>query len=239
MKDDMPREEVVAVLNQIVRELLDQAGITQPPVDAIALAQKHLGMTVSLDRRQQQRGRVQRAGKKPQIFLRPEPTEERHQWSVAHEIGQHFKTQIHERLNLDADEAKALTGESLANLFSSRLLVPIDWLQDDAKALDYDLLELKKRYSTASHEVIALRFLDLPLPTIVTVIDNGEIHRRKSNGPRMTAKELEPAEQKCQQSVNRHGKSKTVTEGTWTVQGWPIHTADWKREILRSVVEEA
>jgi hypothetical protein len=29
-----------------------------------------------------------------------------------------------------------------------------------------------------------------------------------------------------------------VQEGSWTVQGWPIHQDDWKREILRSVVEE-
>ncbi len=238
MRDDMPRDEVLAVLDQIVRELLEQAGITEPPVDAIALAQKHLGMIVSLDRRQQQRGRVQRPGKKPQIFLRPEPTEERHQWTVAHEIGQHFKTQIHERLNISPEEAKELTGESLANLFSSRLLVPTDWFRADARDLDCDLLELKKRYSTASHEVIALRFLDLLEPTIVTVMDNGEIHRRKTNGPRIKATELEPAEQKCWQTANRTGKPKTLTEGAWAVQCWPIHTTDWKREILRSVVEE-
>src|SRR5436309_6893223 len=168
--DDMPREKVVAVLDQIVRELLDQAGISGPPIDAIALAQKHLGLTVSLDRLQPQRGRVQRAGKKAQIFLRPEPTEERHQWSVAHEIGQHFKTQIHERLNLDPDEAKALTGESLANLFSSRLLVPTPWFSADARTLGFDLPALKQRYSTASHEVIAKRFLDLPEPTIITIL---------------------------------------------------------------------
>ena len=26
-------------------------------------------------------------------------------------------------------------------------------------------------------------------------------------------------------------------EGGWTVHGWPVHQTDWKREILRSVVE--
>src|ERR1700730_11365052 len=116
--DDMPREDVVAVLDQIVQELLEQAGVEGPPVDAIALAQRHLGMSVSLDSQQRDRGRVQRAGRKPQIFLRPEPTEERHQWTVAHEIGRHFKNQIFERLNLTPAEGKTLTGESLSNLFS-------------------------------------------------------------------------------------------------------------------------
>lgn len=238
MKDDMPREEVIAVLDEIVEDLLDQADIAGPPVDAIALAQKHLDIKVLQDSRQEERGRVQRAGKKPQIFVRPEPTEERHQWTVAREICQHFKQQILERLNLDKEEAKGLTGESLYTLFSSRLLVPTQWFAADAAAANYNLLDLKKRYRTASHEVIALRFLDLPFPTVVTVIDNDEIHRRKSNGPRIKAKQLEAAEEKCRKYVNKHGKSKTVREGAWTVQGWPIHQADWKREILRSVVEE-
>ena len=29
-----------------------------------------------------------------------------------------------------------------------------------------------------------------------------------------------------------------VREDGWTVQGWPVHQTDWKREILRAVVEE-
>jgi Zn-dependent peptidase ImmA (M78 family) len=237
MMDDRPREEVILVLDQIVKELLEQAGIDEPPVDAIALAQRHLGMTVCLDSRQQQRGRVQRAGRTPKIFLRPEPTEERHQWTVAHEIGRHLRNQIFERLNLTPEEGKTLTGESLSNLFSSRLLVPMHWFAADAPAFDYDLLELKKRYRTSSHEVIALRFLDLPEPCVVTIIDNDEVRRRKSNGPRVT-KDLEPFEVQCQQYVHQKGEPHTLREGNWTVRGWPVHQSDWKREILRSVVEE-
>ena len=129
-----------------------------------------------------------------------------------------------------------MTGDSLLTLFSSRLLVPTQWFAADAATEDYNLLKLKKRYRTASHEVIALRFLDLPIPTVVTVIDNDEIHRRKTNGPRIKAKELESPEEKCRNFVNKHGKAKIVREGAWTVQGWPIHQSDWKREILRSVV---
>jgi hypothetical protein len=29
----------------------------------------------------------------------------------------------------------------------------------------------------------------------------------------------------------------SVQENGWTVQGWPVHQADWKREIRRSVVD--
>jgi hypothetical protein len=235
--DDIPREDVVGVIDQVVGELLDRAGLTGPPVDAIALAQRHLGMVVCLDRRQQQRGRAQRAGRRPQIFLRPEPTEERHQWTVAREVGEHLKADLLGRLRLEPDQARALSGESVLNLFSSHLLVPTRWFTQDAPAQDYDVLRLKQRYGTASHEVIALRFLDLPEPCVVTIVDNDHVHRRKSNGPRVR-KELTPAELKCQRYVNKYSRPRVVQENGWTVHGWPVHQADWKREILRSIVEE-
>ena len=61
MLDDLPREDVIAAVERTVDELLASAGVSEPPVDAIALAQRHLGMVVCLDRSQPQRGRAQRA----------------------------------------------------------------------------------------------------------------------------------------------------------------------------------
>lgn len=239
MLDDMTREEVVAVLDTLVDQLLGEAGVSGPPVDAISLAQKHLGMTIVMDRNQADRGRAQRTGGRQRIYLRPEPLEERHQWTVAHEIGQHLKDEIQSQLSIDEEQAKTLMGESLNTLFCSRLLVPFMWFRDDAKALDYSLPDLKKKYSTASNEVIALRMLDLPFPTIITVVDNEEISRRKSNGPKFKETELEDIEQRCQNRVRQTGEANTINEGHWTVQGWPLHKPDWKREILRTVVEES
>jgi len=234
MLDDMPREEVTTTVDKMVDELLDTAGLTQPPVDTIALAQQHLGMIVVLDQRQPQRGRAQRTLGKKQIYLRPEPREERHQWTVAHEIGEHLKSELLARLGIEPTQAGAMAGESLANLFAYRLLVPTRWFADDAKTMEYDLLALKQRYATSSHEVLAWRFLDLPEPCVVTIIDNERIHRRRSNAwP--TKRELLPAEVKCWKYVTEHGKAKVVRDDEWTVTGWPVHQLDWKREILRSV----
>jgi Zn-dependent peptidase ImmA (M78 family) len=238
MIEELPREEVTAVVDRVARELLDAAGVAEPPVDAIKLAQAHLGMVVCLDKRQQQRGRAQRAAGQKQIFVRPEPTEERHQWTVAHEIGEHLKTTLLERLDVEPGQTRALAGESLANLFAHRLLVPSIWYAGDAPALDYDLLALKQRYRTASHEVLALRLLDLPDPCIITIIDNDHIHKRRSNAHRVR-KELEPAEEKCRSYVNKHSRPRVVRAGGWTVHGWPVHQSDWKREILRSVMDDA
>lgn len=237
MFDDLSREEVHGTVDQAVRELLQAAQVEVPPVDAIALAQGHLGMIVCLDRRQPQRGRAQRAAGRKQIFLRPEPTEERHQWTVAHEIGEHLKAALLQRLGVDPAQIRAMAGESLANLFAYRLLVPTDWLAADAPLVNYDVVELKKRYCTASHEVIAWRFLDLPEPCIVTVVDNEHVSKRRSNAWRIK-KVLSPPEVECQHYVNHYSRARTVQRDGWTVQGWPVHQADWKREILRSVVNE-
>src|ERR1022692_3650756 len=135
MHEDMPREDVTATVDKMVEELLDAAKFTQPPVDAIVLAQQHLGMVVGLDQRQPQRGRAQRALGKKQIYLRPEPREERHQWTVAHEIGEHLKSELLLRLGIEPHEARAMVGESLANLFAYRLLAPTCWFADDAKTM--------------------------------------------------------------------------------------------------------
>jgi Zn-dependent peptidase ImmA (M78 family) len=237
MIDSLSREDVGQKVDRLVEEILTGARMEKPPVDAIALAQKHLGMVVCLDKRQGQRGRAQRAVGQRHIYLRPEPREERHQWTVAHEIGEHLRNDLLKRLGIEPEEAKAMTGESLANLFAYRLLVPTCWFADDAPGMDFDLLALKKRYSTSSHEVLAWRFLDLPRPCIVTILDNEQIHRRKSNAwP--TRRELSPAEEKCWKYVHHYSRPKRVQEGGWTVHGWPVHELDWKREILRSVVEE-
>ncbi len=235
--EELTREEVGSAIDRLVDELLQAAGVTDPPVDALILAQHHLGMALCLDKDQPQRGRAQRAGGKRQIFLRPEPTEERHQWTVAHEIGEHFKVTLLERLGFESHQTKPMAGESLANLFAYHLLVPSRWFAADALNSGYDVLELKGRYRTASHEVVAWRILDLPEPCIVTIIDNGRISRRRSNAW-STRRQLSPVEQKCQRHVNEQGAPTVIREAGWTVQGWPVHQLTWKREILRSVVDD-
>jgi Zn-dependent peptidase ImmA (M78 family) len=237
MIDDLPRDELVQTVDEAVQELLIAAGIASPPVDTIDLAQRHLGMIVCLDRQQSQRGRAQRAAGHKQIFLRPEPTPERHQWTVAHEIGEHLKAALLQRLGVEPGQTRPMQGESLANLFAYHLLVPTCWFHDDAPAIDYDVLELKRRYATASHEVIAWRMLDLPEPCIITIVDNNHIHRRRSNAWRVR-RELRPAEEECQRYVHYYSRPKLVQRAGWTVRGWPVHQADWKREILRSLVEQ-
>src|SRR5262249_4047385 len=158
----------------------------------------HLGMVVCIDRTQPQRGRAQRVAGRKQIFLRPEPSEERHQWTVAHEIGEHLKSDLLRRLGIDPEQTQALAGEALANLFADRPLTPTRWAASGAGACDHGLLELKPRFRTASHEVIAWRLLDLSEPCIITIVDNDHVYRRRSNAWRIN-RELAAPERECQQ----------------------------------------
>jgi hypothetical protein len=232
---DCSREEVTGLVDRLVQELLEAAGCQQPPVDALQLAQQHLGIEVCVDGRQPSRGRAQKSGGGKQIYLRPEPSAERRQWTVAHEIGEHLRPQLLGRLG--AGETPVMTGESLANLFAYRLLVPTCWFAEDARNLDYDLPELKQRYGTASHEVIAWRMLDLPEPCVITIVDNEHVSRRRSNAWPVT-RQLAGAERTCLEYVHSYSRARRIQADGWTVYGWPVHQPDWRREILRSVYEE-
>ena len=118
--EDLTREEVAAVIDKAVGDLLKAAGTETPPVDAIELARRHLGMVVCLDRKQPQRGRAQRAAGNRQIYLRPEPTVERHQWTVAHEIGEHFKASLLAHLGVEPERTRAMPLPCLMIFSSSR-----------------------------------------------------------------------------------------------------------------------
>lgn len=228
MSEELTREEVYAVVDRTVEDLLAAAKVDAPPVDALALAQRHLGLILSPERGQPARGRGRRT-------IERAPTAEDNQWTAAHAIGEHFKPDLLRRLGIEPGLPWSMRGESLTTLFGTHLLIPTAWLADDARACGHDLAELEARYHT-SYEILARRLLDLPEPCILTIVDNDHVHWRRSNAWRVN-KSLEPAERQCQRYVNHYSRPRVVRDNGWTVQGWPVHQPDWKREILRSVVE--
>lgn len=236
-----------------VAKLLVDTDIDGPPVDAIQIA-KCLGIEVRLDASQASRGRLVRGRMQPMICVRPEPRSERWQWTVAHEIGEHLM----ERLSLiraldsfagsnfsgtgfpgseDYPGAAEIAREETANRFANVLLVPGHWLVEDCAATGCDLLALKERYRTASYEVLALRMLDLSEPSIITIFDNGELMRRRGNLPGCLPS-FQPIESRAQLQAHESGQPvKLATDGL-SIQAWPIHEPHWKREILRTTLEE-
>jgi hypothetical protein len=231
MSEDLSREEVDAAVDRLIAELLEKARLERPPVDALALAERHLGLTVSYEPEPPARGRARQTAGHAQLHLSPDATEEQRQWAAAHAVGVHLKPALLRRLGVEPRG-----GGSLANRLADRLLVPACWLAADAPAADYDLGRLKGLYRTATYEALALRLLDLPEPCIITVVDNDRVRRRRSNAWRVR-RELSPAERECQRSVSSSGRPKKLCLGGWTVWGWPVPQDDGKREILRSVVD--
>jgi hypothetical protein len=235
MSEDLMREEVHHLVDRVVEEVLERAGLAAPPVDALALV-RHLRLPVNPEDLLQT-GRAKRTRGGRQAAPMAEASAEQQQWVAAHAIGEHFKPTLLERLGVTPEQARGLGGGSLVNLFAQHLLAPACWFGGDARACAYDLPQLKDRYPTASHELLALRLLDLAEPCIITIVDNEHIHRRRSNAWPVR-RELSEPERQCQRYVHEYSRPRVVRAAGWTVQGWPVHQTDWKREILRSVVED-
>ena len=220
-------------INELVETLLEDCAIEEPPVDAAAIARR-LGLEVCQADDQPSRGRLVHGRFQSTICVRPEPRLERQQWSIAHEIGEHLIARL--MTEEPHTQSRAADRETLANEFAHRLLVPSQWLDLDCRSTGFDLLELKRRYRTASYEVLALRMLELETPTIVTVFDHGLVTRRKGNLPYRTP-DLHPLEVRVQREAHETGRVASAGgEGT-VVSAWPIHEEGWKREILRTVIE--
>ena len=242
MLPEITPEELSAVLDEVARDVLEQSGVEAPPVEPLLVAQS-LGIRVVLDDRQPTRARCVRLqgirGRpaRSTILVRPEPRPERRNWAVAHEIGEQLAWRVFAALSIDARVAAPRARETVANYLAGRLLVPGEWLAADAAECDWDLPVLKRRYATASHELIARRMLDMRPPVIITIVDEGQVYLRASNVPGL-APPLQPAEARCQQAVHRTGQPhRLAANELGTVHGWPVHEEGWKREILRTVVD--
>ena len=237
MLPELTIEEFATVLDDTVGEFLADAGCDAPPFDAIELARRS-GMEIAVDSRLVNRARtIQMAAPKrlarPSILLRPEPRPERRQWAVAHEIGEQLADRIFARLSVLPEEAGPGSRERVANLLARRLLLPTRVFGDDARQCDWDLLALKQRYSTASHELLARRMLDFAPRVIITVFDQGELRWRQGNLPGR-APPLSAAERACLSRVRALETAVDTTTDGDRIQGWPVTEPQWQREILRT-----
>ena len=224
MSDTPSREEIHEAVDRAVRELLDDVGLFDPPVDVARIVQ-HLGLQPDAVAK---RGR---AG----VVAKVEESARSRAWLEAHAIGQHLRPAVLRRLDLEPDQP--LGGESIPNLFADRLLVPTRWLSTLGRELGWDLLELEPKFRPAGHEAVAWRMLDLAEPIAISIVDDGRVTRRRSNAFRV-GKVLSDPEERCRQTVNRYSRPHVLHEGGWRVQVWPIYEMDGKREILRSQYQE-
>jgi hypothetical protein len=242
MITDLTIEELAAGFDSVVDEILDHCACELPPVDAFAIAQA-MDITIALDDCQSGRARYVRLcdrntiRQKPLILLHSDPRFERQQWAVAHEIGEHTAHRVFHRLGIDPTVTSPSAREQVANQLAGRLLIPSMWFQHDGHACNWDLPILKQSYITASHELIARRMLECLPRIIITIFDQARITFRRSNLPgRMPP--LSTDEKTCWRFTHENNEPRDVADGLNTIRCWPIHEADWKREIMRFEVGE-
>ena len=216
-------------------ELRQCSDVIAPPVDAIQIAQS-ARLAIAMDRTQIGRGRIKRIAGQPTIFLRPEERPERWQWAVAHELGESQTGRICRSLSLDPGDLLPREREELANQVAREILLPLDWFRRDCESLDYDLVQLKARYRTASHELIAWRWLDLETPAFVSIFDQGVLTRRRGNGP-ISRRKLTEIEREFWKQLRRTRQPATLSDRELMVRGWCIDSLDWQREILLALVQ--
>ena len=242
MLPEIPQEELADALDRTVEELLARVGCKKPPFDAQAIA-KQLGIVVANDSRMTGRARlVKLAGRYGQmlttIFVGKHERPERLHWSIAHELGESASSQVFQTLGVQASEIATGTREKIANLLATRLLLPKPYFSQLGEESHWELLDLKEAFSTASHELIARRMLDMSPSVIVSLWDQGTLQWRQSNcGP---SQEITPVEKQVQESSHKLNETQTVEaglpEGMVRLTCWPIHELGWRREILRTEI---
>lgn len=246
MLPEIPEEQVRAAVEGVAREVLAEGDVYCPPVDASLLAER-LGIVVARDGFADTRARFVRLGGsgdagQATILLADDPRPERRHWAVAHEIGESQAYRVFVGLGIDPGAAPTAAREAVANRLAGCLLLPCEWFMSDGGALDWDLFELKARYSTASHEMVARRMLEMPPPVIITLADQGKRVWRTSNRhfrtPPMTPPERDAWKVAHEQARAARCETSELPDGIEDVRAWPVHEPDWRREIVRTALAE-
>ena len=214
----------------VIQDFLDFAQVTNPPIDALQIAQK-LDIQLLWDAAQHGRGRLLRQDGRETILLRPDERPERLQWAAAHELGEAVAWKVFQSAGLEFDEIRPQQREQLANVFAARFLLPSPWFERFADELDEDLMLLKQRFLTASHELVAWRLLDRSTPRIISIWDDGQLTRRRSNLPGRLPP-VGPAERRFRDELLAQDQPQLDSQTAGRQRGWKLHESQVRREIL-------
>jgi Zn-dependent peptidase ImmA (M78 family) len=235
--DSMDATRWVELVEEAVGRCLERAGWLSPPVSAVDIAIR-LGITIVRDRRLPTRGRCTRLDAQPLIAVAPEDRPERTEWTVAHELGEILFPEL---VASRPDLAQELAGnlglrEQVANLFATRLLLPTPWFLEAWLDTGGELLALKERFPSASHELIAFRMLDARPHMVISIFDQGRLTRRRASGG-LGRPPLHPLENSLfQRLCLRRDPTHIAAEGI-TVDGWPVDEPGWHRDIIRLMAD--
>lgn len=236
---DFSQEDVYEACDRLIAGLLERAGVAGPPVDALKIAEEHLGIPVEMAEEDDEEGhgrpRQRRTG--AGVSLNPRMTEDQRQSVAAAAIARDLLPDLLRKLGVMPGSESKQAAAGFRGLLASRLLVPARFLRAAVRSCGFDLMALKSVLSTASHEAIALRLLDLEEPCVIAIVDDGVVATRRSNSV-PADKKLLAEEEKCVNQVTARDLPHKVRGNGWTVHGWPIPDRPFRRVVLRSVPDD-
>lgn len=232
MTNDLFADEAARVIDRVADDLLWEASVSRPPIDAFAVADR-LSLRVVRDDRMQQRGRFvhQQESGPGTVVVGPDARPERRQWAVAHEIGEAFAHRVFDSLEIDPADTQPCAREHIANAIAGRLIAPSRWLTGIYRASDYDLVATKREFSTASFELLARRLVEsASWPIVASVFDHNQLTWRRHSHSGRSAPLCRP-ERLAQRRTHRSGRPTAIIDDN-AVRCWPVHEPGWKREIV-------
>lgn len=238
---DFSQEDLFDACDRLVAGLLERAGVTAPPVDALRVAEDHLGIPVEwAEPEVDERGRPRASSRRPSggITLSPHMSPEQQQTAAANGIGRALMPDLLRKLDIEPGSESKQAAAHFRGLLAARVLVPGKMLRSALRACKYDLAALHATFETAPMETVALRLLDLDSPCVITIVDDGVVAVRRGNTV-PPGRKLTPAEQACADRVAELELPHRTKAGGWTADGWHVPGRRFKRVILRAVADEA
>jgi predicted transcriptional regulator len=238
---DFSHEELLETVERLVNGLLERAGAAEPPVDALHLAEEHLGIPVEVvepaetDESGRRRPSPRRHG--AGITLSPDMTAAQRQKAAADGIARSLLPDVLRRLGLPPGSENRQFATAVRGLLVPRLLIPTRQLRTALKSCKYDVPALQQLFSTATTEAVGLRLLDLDEPCVVSIVDDGVVAIRRGNRFAVGRK-LEPAEQQCHDRVAELESPHRVRRAGWTVDGWFVPDRPFRRILLRATRDD-
>lgn len=237
---DFSQEDVFDACDRLIAGLLERAGVTEPPVDALRIAEDHLGIPVEwVEPEEDERGRPRPAARRPAsgIVLNSSMTAEQRQFAAATGIARTLVPDLLRKLDVEPGTESKQAAAHLRGLLVARLLVPTRLLRSALRQCKYDVPALKAVFATASFETVAHRLLDLDGPCVIAIVDDGVVASRRGNAAPVTRK-LSAAEQVCVDRVMEQDLPHQERAEGWTAQGWPVPNRPFRRVVLRAVPDD-
>ncbi|MBM3982640.1 MAG: hypothetical protein FJ304_20690 [Planctomycetes bacterium] len=238
---DFSQEELLEAVERLVAGMLERAGATAPPIDALALAERHLGIPLEWvepaddddDGRRRPRPRAGGSG----IALTTDMSAEQRQRAAADGVARHLLPDVYRKLGVvPGSESKQFAAHVRA-LVLARVLIPTRLLRAALRDCKYDVPALHAVFRTASIEAVAGRLLDLDSPCVIAVVDDDVVASRRSNFAPVGRK-LEAAERECVEQVTALDLPHRARVGEWTAWGWPVPGRPFRRILLRAVRDD-